>query len=127
MSALGAYAFGTIRPLAVANVASSLINGLRASGALGELSDRGLLVNVDTLLTGPSGDAKKFGGGGSLIPTTGAVAVVGIGAVVLALLALRFAAGWYVGKQFQRPVSGTIVGGIFGAPGLGVLSFFPGD
>lgn len=46
---------------------------------------------------------------------------------VLVLLGLRVAASWFVGKQFNRPVSGAIVGGIFGAIGLGALSLFPGE
>lgn len=53
------------------------------------------------------------------------LAVGAIAGALLILLGLRIGAAWYVGKQFGRPVSGALVGGIFGAPGLGVLSLFP--
>lgn len=61
------------------------------------------------------------GGNGGAALFLGAIA-----GVLLVLVALRAGAGWYIGKQFGRPKSGALVGGIFGAPGLGVLSLFPG-
>ncbi|MHC4617121.1 MAG: hypothetical protein ACYTEQ_05140 [Planctomycetota bacterium] len=65
----------------------------------------------------PSGSAA----GGALLALGGVLLLI-----LILILALRFYAGWYVGKHFQRPVSGALVGGIFGAPGMGVLSLFPG-
>ena len=53
------------------------------------------------------------------------LAVGALAGAMLLLLGLRIGASWYIGKQFDRPVSGAIVGGIFGVPGLGVLSLFP--
>jgi hypothetical protein len=61
------------------------------------------------------------------VATGNAAVVAGIGAIVLGIIAARAAAGWYIGKQFDRPKSGAAVGAIFGAPGMGVLSLFPGD
>ena len=49
-----------------------------------------------------------------------------VGGVVAALLIARGAAGWYIGKQIKRPYWGIAAGAIGGAPGLGILSFFPG-
>lgn len=50
------------------------------------------------------------------------LALIG-GAIVL--IGLRVGASWYIGKKLGRPTSGAVVGGLFGAPGLGVLSLFP--
>jgi hypothetical protein len=48
--------------------------------------------------------------------------IAGIGLAVVALVGVRFAAGWYVGKQFGHGGAGAALGGIFGVPGLGVLA-----
>jgi len=58
--------------------------------------------------------------------TKNVVVLALLGGVAI-LLGLRVAASWYVGKKIGHPTSGAIVGGIFGAPGLGVLSLFPGN
>jgi len=49
-----------------------------------------------------------------------------VGGVLVTILVLRGAAGWYIGKQFKRPYWGMAAGAIGGAPGLGILSLFPG-
>jgi hypothetical protein len=70
------------------------------------------------------GDRLTSGGNSSSL---GIVLIGGLALIVIGIIAARLAMGWYVGKQFNRPVSGSIVGGIFGPKGLGVLSLFPGD
>jgi hypothetical protein len=57
--------------------------------------------------------------------TGSAAGIALIGGALLLLVGLRFGAAWYVGKKIGRPTSGTILGGVFGAPALGVLSLFP--
>jgi hypothetical protein len=78
-------------------------------------------IAANNQLTG-LGKAKASEGG-----TLGKGLVIGLALIVIGLIAARLAMGWYVGKQFDRPISGSVVGGIFGAKGLGVLSLFPGD
>lgn len=53
--------------------------------------------------------------------------VAGIATVVVALIAARFAAGWYIGKQFGRPGWGAVAGGFAGPVGLGIVSLVPGN
>jgi len=57
---------------------------------------------------------------------TATIAVVGgLGLVALILFLMGPLAGYYVGKRFNRPWLGAL-GGIFGAPGIGVAAAFPG-
>lgn len=42
----------------------------------------------------------------------------------IAWTVLRGAAGWYVGRYFDHPVGGAILGGFFGLPGIFALALF---
>ena len=78
----------------------------------------------------PGADAMVRAGYNQLVPPkpmgNDAVAAAVLGGLAV-LLGLRVGAAWYVGKQIGRPVSGAIAGGIFGAPGLGIMSLFPSE
>ena len=58
-------------------------------------------------------------------PTAAAIGIgAAIGALVVGVLVVRGAMGYYVGKQINRPWGGAAAGGLFGAPGMGVLALF---
>ena len=93
-------------------------------------------MNVSRLVTSPGYQAQvaaqaiRNAQNAQALSGDGAAAA-GVGVALLAILAVPLAlrgwAGHYVGKQFARPKSGAVVGAIFGAPGMGLLSLFPGD
>ena len=56
-------------------------------------------------------------------PTLGAFLAVGA-AVLVGIIVVRAAAGYYIGKQFGRPKASAAMGAFFGAPGVGVVSLW---
>lgn len=115
MNALGA-ALGVYDPVKAMRVAR---NYMAVTG--GSLSTHAITrATLSGLGDGAAADATPA-------TTANAATILAIiGGVVVALLAVRGAVGWYVGKQFKRPYWGIAAGAIGGAPGLGILSLFPG-
>ena len=117
MNALGA-AFGIYDPAKVVRAAR---NFMAVTG--GDASTH--LVAARAGLRGLGADPAPVTTTTTDAAGAGAVLAV-VGGLVLVVVALRGAAGWYVGKQFKRPYLGIAAGAIGGAPGLGILSLFPG-
>lgn len=65
----------------------------------------------------------SLNGWSELDPVTKNVLVVG-GVLIVGLLIVRAAASYYIGAQFGRPKASAAMGGLFGAPGLGVVALF---
>lgn len=116
--------FGTLNPAGMARVAIGCMNALSDPYLPTYLPGGALGVNLhpDTVAAQEKYAVEKEARDRSQIAL-----VAGVGTAVVALIALRFAAAWYVGKQFDQGASGAIIGGIFGVPGLGVLALVTKD
>ncbi|MFA4971440.1 MAG: hypothetical protein WC683_02420 [bacterium] len=117
MNALGA-AFGIYDPAKVVRAAK---NFMAVTG--GDVSTH--VVAARAGLRGLGADPAPAPAPATSTAGAGTVLAV-VGGIVLVVVALRGAAGWYIGKQFKRPYLGIAAGAIGGAPGLGILSLFPG-
>ena len=123
MNGLGAYLFEPMSVSGLANVAAATVNRIsrynQFKQTYQEQSAAGLGV------TPRPGESAQELADRQRRDQWQMMAVGGVGLVALVLVGARFAAGWYVGKQFGRPGWGTVAGGMFGAPGLGLLALFP--